>query len=163
VRCRAAPENPVYPPALCGGGPDSPDVRLGGYFIGRSPGGAGQCPEGANPTGCLVGSPLAPLRLDPASRPCFTVFDSGIGDVQAGGTPALNGPIAILFDRDVVAVELTGGVFDAPRSTAITVYARDGCTLGGVEKVQPAANSFGLATGDLSAHIAGLEFHLCGP
>lgn len=157
--------NPSYSAALYGGGPDSPMVRFGGYFRGRRIAGAGECPRGAVPTGCLAGTPTAPLSLDGDAPPAKVLRD---GSAPPGTTPGLagspnfNGPIAIWFDRDVAAVGLDGGAFNAVASTAITVYDRRGRVLGRTANRGLKFEFLGLATTDRSARIAGLEFHLVG-
>jgi hypothetical protein len=153
--------NPVYPPQAYGGGADSPTVRFGGHFQGRRVG-AGDCPPGAMPTGCLGGAPSAPLRLAAEAPPTFTMQDGPRGLVLVG-TPGANGPIAVWFDRDMAAVGLDGGHFDAIGGTAITVYDRQGRQLGRTVNRSIGQEFLGLATRDLSPRIAGLEFHLVGP
>ena len=161
-------KNPTYPSALYRGGPDSPTVRFAGHFQGRSLASPADCPRGAVATGCLSGSPSAPLALAPHS-PHTEVFTyapdavNGMSPSALGGTPAWNGPIAILFERDVAAVGLEAVGLDAARSTAITVYDRQGRVLGQTVNRGTAVEFLGLATRDLSARIAGLEFHLVGP
>jgi len=78
------------------------------------------------------------------------------------GTPTFNGPIGIWFDRDVAAVGLDGGYFDAARSTAITVFDRQGRVLGRIANRSTGFEFLALATKDLAPRIAGLEFHLVG-
>jgi hypothetical protein len=50
-------QNPVYTPALYGGGAGSPTVTFGGFFSGQALGTAATCPPGAALTGCVVGKP----------------------------------------------------------------------------------------------------------
>ena len=159
-------ENPVYPPSRYGGGPDSPTVRFGGHFRGRRLGTRTECPQGVRPSGCLAGSPTAPLALDPAAPPVRTLPNVGVpgsDSPELGGTPTWNGPIAVLFDRDLAAVGLQGGYFDAPRGVAVTVYDRQGRVLGRTVNRGTGFEFMGLATRDLAPRIAGLEFHLVGP
>ena len=157
--------NPVYPPRQYGGGADSPTVRFAGYFRGRFIATPAQCPPGAARTGCLGGTPSAPLRLDMDS-PETKVQNDGSAPAGSrpglGGTPTWNGPIAIHFDRDVAAVGLDGGYFNAAGGTAITVYDRQGRVLGRTTNRGTGFEFLGLATRDLSPRIAGLEFHLVG-
>jgi hypothetical protein len=157
--------NPVYPPSLYGGGPDSPTVRFAGFFRGRRLGTAAECPRGAPVTGCLAGTPSAPLTLDMASPRVATMDNTGVRGSQSpelGGTPRWNGPIAIWFDRDLAAVGLQGGWFDGMGGVAITVYDRQGKVLGRTANRGTGFEFMGLATADLSPRIAGLEFHLVG-
>jgi hypothetical protein len=157
--------NPVYPPSRYRGGPDSPTVRFGGHFRGRRLGTPGECPPGAPVTGCLAGAPSAPLTLDANAPRVETMDNTGVRGSQSpelGGTPRWNGPIAIWFDRDLAAVGLQGGWFDGTGGVAITVYDRQGKVLGRTANRGTGFEFLGLATRDLSARIAGLEFHLVG-
>ena len=145
--------NPVYPPALYHGGADSPTVRFAGHFRGRRMGTPNECPRGA------------PVTLDMASPRVETMDNSGVPSSQSpelGGTPRWNGPIAIWFDRDLAAVGLQGGWFDAAGGVAITVYDRQGRVLGRTANRGLGFEFMGLATRDLAPRIAGLEFHLVG-
>lgn len=157
--------NPVYPPSLYRGGPDSPTVRFAGHFRGRRLGTASECPPNAPVTGCLSGAPSAPLTLDMGSPRVETMDNSGVVGSQSpelGGTPRWNGPIAIWFDRDLAAVGLQGGWFDGRGGVAITVYDRQGKVLGRTINRGTGFEFMGLATNDLAPRIAGLEFHLVG-
>jgi len=157
--------NPVYPPSLYRGGPDSPTVRFGGHFRGRRMATPAECPPGAPVTGCLSGAPSAPLTLDAGAPRVETMDNTGVRGSQSpelGGTPRWNGPIAIWFDRDLAAVGLQGGWFDATGGVAITVYDRQGRVLGRTANRDTGFEFMGLATRDLSPRIAGLEFHLVG-
>ena len=158
--------NPVYPPERYGGDAGSPTVRFAGLFQGRRIATAQECPPGAVRTGCLGGAARAPLALDAASPPVATIQsnDRSINNAIAlGGTPTWNGPVAIWFDRDVAAVGLHAIGLDALGGTAITVYDRQGRSLGRTVNRAMPVDFIGLATADLSARIAGLEFHLVGP
>jgi hypothetical protein len=160
--------NPVYPPARYGGGADSPTVRFAGHFVGRRLATPAECPQGAAPTGCLAGAPAAPLALDPRSPPTETVphpTNDGFHLVPPDlvGTPNASGPVAILFDRDVAAVGLHAIGVDVPGAVAISVYDRAGRLLGRASTRRKGVDFLGLATSDLVARIAGLEFHLVGP
>src|SRR4051794_39546416 len=53
--------NPTYAPANYGGGAGAPTVTFDGFFTGQALGTAATCPLGAALTGCVVGSPGAPL------------------------------------------------------------------------------------------------------
>jgi len=157
--------NPTYPPSLYRGGEDSPTVRFGGHFRGRRLGTPAECPRDAPVTGCLAGTPAAPLTLDPNAPRVATMDNTGVPGSQSpelGGTPRWNGPIAIWFDRDVAAVGLQGGWFDDSGGVAVTVYDRQGRVLGRTVNRGTKFEFMGLATKDLSARIAGLEFHLVG-
>ncbi|MGX9964299.1 PEP-CTERM sorting domain-containing protein [Roseomonas sp. F4] len=157
--------NPVYPPSLYGGTAQDPTVRFGGHLRGRRLSDFDSCPRGAALSGCLSGTPSAPLSIDEAAPPTIVVFDSSpsVQDVQLSGTPTFNGPIAILFSRDVAAVGLLGGYFNAVNGTAITVYDRRGRELGRTANRGIGREFLALASSDLSEVIAALEFHLVGP
>lgn len=152
--------NPVYPPQRYGAPATSPTVSFGGHFVGRRLGRPDECPPGAATSGCLVGTPRGPLALDGGAPRTFTVDDRN--ERVLSGSPTFNGPVAILFSRDVAAVGLVGGYFDAVGGTGITVYSRDGQVLGRTENRRIGREFLGLATSDLSERIAGLEFHLVG-
>jgi len=160
--------NPVYPPSRYGGGADSPTVRFAGHFRGRRLGRSDECPRGAVVTGCLMGAPSSPLTLDAASPSVSTLpflapsAQQGGQPPALGGSPRWNGPVAIWFDRDVAAVGLQGIGFNAVGGTSITVYDRQGRVLGRTVNRGVLIEFMGLATADLSARIAGLEFHLVG-
>jgi len=158
--------NPTYAPADYGGDPlTAPTVTFGGFYQGQglstNPG--VDCPGGAA-TGCVVGTPTNPLALDPNSPNTFITNDGAAPNSPVlSGTPMFNGPITILFDKDMAGVGLDGGFFDAPNSTAITAFARDGSFLGQVSNTGTGIEFLGLVTSDGSAAIAGLQFSLIGP
>ncbi|MFO0499941.1 MAG: PEP-CTERM sorting domain-containing protein [Betaproteobacteria bacterium] len=149
--------NPVYTPDMYGGRPNDPTVHFGGYLAGRRLGSASECPSGAQPTGCLAGVPRQPLQLEPNAPPAFTAV---FHDVRLSGSPLWNGPIAILFSRDIAGVGLLGVAFDAAESTAITVYDRQGTVLGRTVNRGTGNEFLALATADRVQRIAALEFHL---
>lgn len=156
--------NPSYAPGSYGGTASSPTVTFGGYFLGQSlsitPG--YDCP-GSAPTGCVVGSPLGPLSLDAASPYTYIAGDtSNPTSPVLSGSPTFNGSIAILFSSDQAGVGLEGGYFDAPGSTSITAFARDGSLLGSVTNHGTGIEFLGLVTEDGEAQIAGLLFSLAG-
>jgi len=156
--------NPTYTPADYGGGPGSPTVTFGGFFLGQSLGNAASCPPGAALSGCVIGTPSAPLSLDPAAPNTFITND---GDNPTSpvlsGTPQFNGPVAILFDVPVAGVGLSGGFFDAIGGTAIVAFDAEGNVIGTVVNEQLGIEFLGLVTDDESETIAGLLFHLVGP
>ncbi len=157
--------NPTITPSMYGGDATSPTVSFGGWFRGMGPSGPGDCPRGAPLTGCVSGTPSAPLSIDPASRQAFIVFDSAppVNAPSMSGTPAFNGSIAVLFDKDMAAVGLRGGYFDAVGTTGISIYDRAGHELGQAANRRVGQEFIGIATADLQPRIAGLEFHLVGP
>ena len=154
--------NPVYAPALYGGGAGSPTVTFGGFFSGQSLV-AGGCNGGAN-TGCVGGGPTGPIALDPASPTTSTVFDGAAPRSPVlSGSPIFNGPIAIKFSTPQSGVGLVGGFFNAIGGTAITAFDINGNVLGSITNDQLGLEFLGLVTNDSSAVIAGLLFSLVGP
>ena len=155
--------NPVYAPSVYGGGANSPTVTFGGFYVGQSLGTVGTCPAGAALTGCVVGSPTGPLKLDPNSPETFITDDGAMPTSPIlSGSPTYNGPIAILFSKPQVGVGLDGGYFNAIGSTAITAFAADGSVIGQVKNSQIGDEFLGLVTSTGAATIAGLEFSLVG-
>jgi hypothetical protein len=156
--------DPLFTPAVYGGAPGDPVVSTGGYFAGQRLGNnAGECPPGAALSGCVVGTPSNPLNLDVLSPSAFIDND----DVQPNtpvltGTPLFNGPVAVRFDKDVAAVGLRGGFFDALGSTAITAFARDGSALGAVTNPSGGVKFYGVATSDGTNAIAGVLVSFAG-
>lgn len=158
-------QNPVYPPALYGGGAGSPTVTFGGYFLGQQAGSSdpGACPAGAAVTGCVLGNPTGPLTIDPASPPTFTAGDGAMPTAPIlSGSPLYNGSIAIEFSTPQTAVGLIGGYFNAVGSTAITVFDADGNVIGSLSNDQTGDEFLALETTDDLPHISGLLFHLVG-
>jgi len=157
--------NPTYAPADYGGDPAmSPSVSFDGYFLGQtlsvSPG--VDCPGGAA-AACVVGAPADPLTLDAASPNTFITADRASPTPPVlSGSPRFAGPVAIHFDIDMAGVGLDGGFFDAPNSTAITAYARDGSILGSVVNESEGIEFLGLITDDGTDQIAGLLFSIVG-
>ncbi len=151
--------NPTYTPALYGGGAGAPTVTFNGYFTGQSLG-AG-C--GGAPTGCVVGSPTGPLSLDPLS-PFTSIVNDGAAPNSPvlSGSPIFNGPIAILFDRDLAGVGFDAGFFNAVGGTAITAFAADGSLLGSVSNEGLGIEFLGLVTNDGQDRIRGVLFSLVG-
>lgn len=157
--------NPIYEPALYGGGAGAPTVTFGGYFKGQSLGNIGSCPVDAALTGCVVGSPTGGvLSLDPNS-PSTVITTDGSNPTSPvlSGSPRFNGPVTILFSTDQYGVGLEGGYFDAPYSTGITAFDRNGNVIGAVSNNGLGIEFLGLVTSDGSASIAGLQFSLVGP
>lgn len=155
--------NPTYTPGDYGGGAGSPTVNFNGFFNGQSLGDAGSCPPGAALSGCVIGSPSAPLGLDPASPDTFITNDGANPTTPVlSGTPTFNGPIAILFDIPVAGVGLSGGFFDAIGGTAIIAFDNDGNVIGSVLNESLGIEFLGLVTDDESETISGLLFSLVG-
>ncbi|WP_419729331.1 VPLPA-CTERM sorting domain-containing protein [Lichenicola sp.] len=157
--------NPTFTPAQYGGGAGSPTVSFGGYFTGETPGSANPsaCPTGAALSGCVLGSPTGPLKLDPSSPATMIASDSAMPTSPIlSGSPLYNGPIAIDFSTPQAGVGLIGGFFNAVCSTGITAFDAQGNNLGTVCNQQTGDEFLGLVTSDGSPDIAGLLFHLVG-
>ena len=157
-------QNPIYPSAQYGGGVNSPTVSFGGLFQGQSlsanPG--ADCPGGAV-TGCVAGLPNSLLSLASNSLGASIVSDSANPTSPVlSGSPTFNGPISILFDRDIAGVGLDGGFFDAIGGTAISAYDRSGQLLGSALNQTTGIEFLGLVTGNGQNQIAGLQFSLAG-
>lgn len=155
--------NPLFRADDYGGEATGPIVTFGGFFEGQRIGKSNECPRGAALTGCVVLKPAAPLRLAGGSPPTFIASDrSNPRSPSLSGTPRFSGPVSILFDRDLAGVGLMGGFFNAPHSTAITVFDRRGRQIGGVKNVGTGMEYLALVTDDGSNIIAGLQFSLVG-
>ncbi|WP_133366144.1 PEPxxWA-CTERM sorting domain-containing protein [Qipengyuania sediminis] len=151
--------NPTYVAADYGGGPDGPTVTFDGFFNGQSLG-AG-C--GGVATGCVVGSPTGPLTLNAASPNASIVNDGAAPNSPVlSGSPTFNGPIGILFDRDLAGVGFDAGFFNAIGGTAVTAYGADGRLLGSVSNTGLGIEFLGLVTNDGSEQIRGVLFSLVG-
>lgn len=156
--------NPVYPPRQYGADSDGVTVTFGGFFQGQKLASHDQCPPGASRTGCVEGTPSAPLKIA-ASAPATKTQKDGSNprSPSLSGSPTFNGPISMVFDRDVAGVGLFGGFFDRKRTTAIQVFSRDGRLIGGVRNIRTGMEYLALVTEDGSDTIAGLQFSLVGP
>lgn len=155
--------NPFYTPADYGANPDAPSVSFGGYFLGQSLGNSASCPAGAALTGCVIGTPLGPLSLDPNSPNTYIAPDSANPTSPVlSGTPLFNGAISILFDKDIAGVGLDGGYFDAIGGTAIKAFDRNGNIIGEVVNEGLGIEFLGLVTENGENQIAGLQFSLVG-
>ena len=157
-------QNPTFAPADYGGGPGSPTVTTGGFFLGQSLSAAPaiDCP-GAAASACVVGNPTGPLSLDPAAPVAFTADDvSTPTSPTLSGSPLFNGPVALHFSEDQTGVGFTAGFFNAVGSTGITAFARDGSLLGTVVNELTGIEFLGLATEDNLPGIAGVFLDLVG-
>lgn len=155
--------NPTYNPSDYGGAAGSPVVTFGGFFMGQSLGGAGDCPAGAALSGCVIGSPTGPLTLDPNS-PVTKIAGDGANPTSPvlSGTPTFNGAISVFFDTDLAGVGLDGGYFNAIGGTAITAFDRAGNVIGAVQNEALGIEFLGLVTDNNANSIAGLQFSLIG-
>ncbi|WP_185235993.1 PEP-CTERM sorting domain-containing protein [Teredinibacter franksiae] len=154
--------NPVYTPADYGADPTGVTVTFGGWFDGQSLGGAGDCPAGAQLSGCVIGTPDAGLSLDPSASQSFITADGANPTSPVlSGTPRFNGAISMIFSEDIAGVGLDGGYFNAIGGTAITAFARDGSIIGTVANEGLGIEFLGLVS-DLGNEIAGLQFSLVG-
>ena len=158
-------QNPSYTPAQYGGSPAQPDVSFDGWFLNQllSPNPGVDCPGGSS-TGCVVGIVSNPIALDPSAPNTFITGDGANPTSPVlSGSPLFNGPVGILFSKNVAGVGLSGGFFDAANSTAIKAYGRDGTLLGQTVNTGTGIEFLGLVTDDGSESIAGLLFSLIGP
>ncbi len=154
--------NPTYTPSNYGGGSNAPIVNFGGTFQGQTVG-VEPFPDGAATTGVVNGNPTGSLALDSNSPETFITSDGANPTSPVlSGSPTFNGPISILFDRDIAGVGLDGGYFDAIAGTAIKAFARDGSLLGSVVNQGKGIEFLGLVTDDGQNRIAGLQFSLVG-
>lgn len=155
--------NPVYTAAEYGGSVGAPTVSFGGFFTGQSLGTVLTCPTGAAVTGCVTGLPTGVLSLSGLS-PLTSIVGDGSNPTSPvlSGTPLFNGPVSILFDRDMAGVGLDGGYFNSIGGTAITAFARDGSVIGSVSNTTTGIEFLGLVTADGSQRIAGLQYTLVG-
>jgi hypothetical protein len=155
--------NPTYAPSNYGGGAAAPTVTFGGWFTGQSAGVSGSCPSGAALSGCVLGSPTGVLSIDSASPQTFITGDGANPTSPVlSGSPTFNGPIAVLFDKDLAGVGLDGGYFNAIGGTAITAFDRNGNVIGSVKNEALGIEFLGLVTDNGQASIAGLLFSLVG-
>jgi hypothetical protein len=155
--------NPTYTPSQYGGGADAATVKFGGAFQGQTVG-VGTIPPGAAVSGVVNGTPTASLALDPNSPKTFITTDSSNPTSPVlSGSPRFNGPVSILFDKDIAGVGLDGGFFNAIGGTAIRAFARNGSLLGSVLNEKKGIEFLGLVTEDGQNRIAGLQFSLVGP
>jgi hypothetical protein len=158
-------QNPVFRPSDYGGKTSGVTVSFGGYFNGQRLGGVSdQCPEGAAETGCVFGTPSAPLSLDLSGPGTAIAMDgSNENSPVLSGSPQFNGPVSMVFDRPVAGVGLNGGVFNELHSTSIAAFDKYGRQIGGVVNLTLGIEYLALVTEDGSESIAGLQFSLVGP
>jgi hypothetical protein len=155
--------NPIMYPGSYGAPPDGVTVGFGGYFEGQAIGTRATCPAGAAVTGCVVGDPLAPLRLAMSAPATVIRRDNANPRSPAlSGSPIFNGPVSFVFDRDVAGVGLAGGFFDVRQSTAIRAFDRQGRLIGGVRNLNTGMDYMALVTEDGTDRIAGVQFSLVG-
>lgn len=154
--------DPVFHPSTYGAAEaEGVLVGFGGFFEGQFLGTG--CPPGTAMTGCVEGQPAAPLRL--ATRaPSTQIAEDGSNphSPSLSGSPLFNGPISIVFARDVAGVGLAGGYFNTVGGTAIQAFDRQGRLIGGVRNVETGMEFMALVTSDGSETIAGLQFSLVG-
>lgn len=152
--------NPVFAPADYGGGTGAPTVSFAGFFAGQT---LTNCGFLGTPLACLEGVPSGPLSLntDSGSKAVVTTDTQRPGSLQvlAGTGPngsLFTGPIAILFSSGISAFGLDGGWFDAPGSTSMSAYGRDGKLLGSVRNDSTGIEFLGLGSNDGTDPIAGI-------
>ena len=156
-------KNPIYSPGTYGAAPEGVSVGFGGFFQGQQIGDAGRCPRGAAITGCVIGRPVAPLRLAMEAPATKIVHDgSNPHSPSLSGSPVFNGPVSMVFDHDVAGIGLAGGFFNTPESTAIQAFDRQGNLIGGVRNLKTGMEYLALVTDDGADLIAGVQFSLVG-
>lgn len=150
--------NPVFAPADYGGGAGAPTVSFAGFFAGQ--GLAGACGFDSS-LACLEGTPSGPLSLNSGSIAVVTTDTQRLNSPQVlagtgpNGSP-FTGPIAILFSSGISAFGLDGGWFDAPGSTSMSAYDRQGTLLGSVRNDRTGIEFLGLGSDDGTDPIAGI-------
>lgn len=155
--------NPIFSPSAYGGAPDGVMVGFAGYFEGQSIGTPAACPPGAIPSGCVIGKPLAPLRLAANAPQVFITDDGSNPDSPSlSGSPRFNGPVSFVFDKDIAGIGLAGGYFDNINGTAIQAFDRQGNLLGGVLNLRTGMDYMALVTEDGTDRIAGVQFSIVG-
>ncbi len=144
--------NPVYNfniPSLGG----NTTVSFAGAFV-------GQTVTGTNPR-TITGNPTGPLALNTSVQTRIVNDGANPSSPVLSGDPIFNGPISVLFSRDVGAVGLDGGFFDAIGGTSIRAFRRDGTTIGTVTNTALGIEFFGLAS-QSGNDIAGISFFITG-
>ena len=161
---RRRTNNPIYRPKDYGAGAGGVTVTFGGFFVGQRLASHAQCPPGASRTGCVAGKPKSPLAIDKRAPKTFTANDGANPESPSlSGSPLWNGPVSMVFDRDVAGVGLFGGYFDGKKTTAIQAFDRNGRLIGGVKNLGLGMEYMALVTEDGRERIAGLQFSLVGP
>ena len=128
-------------------------VSFAGAFV-------GQTVTGVNPR-TLTGNPTGPLALNTTVQTRIVGDGANPTSPVLSGDPIFNGPISVLFSRDVGAVGLDGGFFDAIGGTSIRAFRRDGTTIGTVTNAALGIEFFGLASTS-GEDIAGISFFITG-
>lgn len=155
--------NPVIAPALYGGPPNGVTVSFAGFFEGQNIGMTVECGAGVARTGCVAGMPTSPLRLATHAPITFIAHDgSNPRSPSLSGSPQFNGPVTMLFDKDIAGIGLMGGYFNAHRGTAIRAFDRSGNLIGGVKNIRTGMEYLALVTEDGADRIAGVQFSLVG-
>lgn len=151
-------ENPSYTLNVANIG--NVTVETGGWFKGQN---GGSLENSAGVTTLVDHTPVVgkPLALDPlASLTYITTDGSSPTSPILSGSPRFNGPISVLFSKSVAGVALTGGFFDASKSTYIEAFDRYGHSLGEVTNTTTGIEFFGLATANGENLIAGISFYI---
>jgi hypothetical protein len=153
--------NPTYAPSTYqyNGVPGTaPTVTFDGFYQGQrlSSNPVADC-NSSSSAACVIGTPTPPLTLDTTS-PNTVIFLRETNNRALSGSPPVNGPVTVLFDRDVTGAGLEGGAFDFLEAMGIRAFARDGSFLGQLLNTKTGFEFLGLATTDGSAAIAGIQF-----
>ena len=129
-------------------------VSFAGTFV-------GQTVTGGN-VKTIAGTPsVGPLALNTGVRSMIVGDNDNPTSPVLSGDPTFNGPVSVLFSKDIAAVGLDGGFFNAIGGTSIQAFRRNGSVIGSVMNTMLGIEFFGLAsaTGD---DIAGISFYITG-
>jgi hypothetical protein len=153
--------NPTYAPNTYqyNGAPGTaPTVTFDGFYQGQrlSSTPVADCNTSASEA-CVIGTPTPPLTLDTAS-PDTVIFLRITNNRGLSGSPFVEGPVTVLFDRDMAGAGLEAGEFDISGTIGIRAFARDGSFIGQLLNTKTGFEFLGLATTDGSAAIAGIQF-----
>lgn len=151
-------QNPSYTLAVGNIG----DVRVttGGWFKGQM---GGSLENNSGVTTLTDRTPTAgkTLALDPNADVTFITSDNASPTSPIlSGSPKFSGPISVLFSKAVAGVALTGGFFDASKSTYVEAFDINGHSLGRVTNTSTGIEFFGLATSNGENKIAGISFYI---
>lgn len=107
-------------------------------------------------------TPTTGVTLQFANTPSFKPYVHTDGDILSlggGGGTSWDSPISVLFDKDVSAVVITGGIFDNINSTYIKCFDRLGNVVGVASNKALGIDDYGFSSGSQS-NIAGFSFYI---